>query len=114
MQHRDFPLGAADGVVNQVEFDLEFLALLDLGPVGVQQRKGFGDLARNRCADRFHCHALAGAGAAHLGTDGAQFGHDLVMHGTDIAVSDRGYRHVANDCLFDTKTSAMNRHENCS
>jgi len=35
-----------------------------------------------------------------------------VMHGADIAVSDRGYRHVANDCLFDTKRLRVNRHEN--
>ena len=46
VQHRDFPLGAADGVVDQVEFDLEFLALLDLGAVGFEQRLGFGDLLR--------------------------------------------------------------------
>src|SRR5450759_509038 len=51
------------------------------------------------------------AGAGHLGTDGPQFGHDLAMQGTDIAFSDRRYRHVAAKCFFDTKTFA-NRHEN--
>ena len=48
VQHRDFPLGAVDGVVNQVELDLEFFALLDLGAIGFQQRLGFGDFARDR------------------------------------------------------------------
>ena len=38
VQNRDFPLGAVDGVVNEVEFDLELLALLDLGAIGFQQR----------------------------------------------------------------------------
>jgi hypothetical protein len=49
VQHRDFALGAADGVVDQVQFDLELLALLDLGAIGFQQRPGFGDLACYRC-----------------------------------------------------------------
>ena len=114
VQHRDFPLGAADRVVNQVELDLELLALLDLGAIGFEQRMGFGDLAGDGRADRFRRRAAAGAGAGHLGADGAQFGHDLVMHGTDVAVSDRGHRHVADKGFFDTKTSAMNRHEYCS
>ncbi len=38
-------LGAVDRVVNEIEFDLELLALFDLGAVGFQQRLGFGDLA---------------------------------------------------------------------
>ena len=46
VQDRDFALGAVDGVVNEVELDLEFLALLDLGAIGFQQRMGLGDLAR--------------------------------------------------------------------
>jgi hypothetical protein len=34
------------------------------------------------------------------------------MHGTDLAVGARGHLRVAADvCFFDTKTSAMNRHE---
>jgi hypothetical protein len=35
MQHRDFALGAVDGVMDQVELDLELLALFDLGAVGL-------------------------------------------------------------------------------
>jgi hypothetical protein len=34
VQHGDLALGAADRVVNQVELDLELLALLDLGTIG--------------------------------------------------------------------------------
>ena len=45
VQHRDFPLGAVDGVVNQIELDLELFALLDLGAIGLEQRMGLGDLA---------------------------------------------------------------------
>src|ERR1700737_999012 len=66
-------------------------------------------LARGRRADCLHCRVVAGAG--HLGSDSAQFDHDLAMHGTDIAVSGRLDRQLAEDCFFDTKTSAMNRHE---
>ena len=51
VQHRDFPLGAVDGVVDQIEFDLELLALLDLGPIGLEHRMGVGDFAVDRCAD---------------------------------------------------------------
>ena len=61
VQHRDFPLGAADGVVNQVEFDLELLALLDLGAIGFEQRMGFGGLrATIDVADGLRCRAVAG------------------------------------------------------
>ena len=53
VQHRDFALGAGDGVVDQVEFDLELLALLDLGAIGFQQRLGLGDfVGRRDYADR--------------------------------------------------------------
>jgi regulator of extracellular matrix RemA (YlzA/DUF370 family) len=34
------------------------------------------------------------------------------MHGTGIIVSNWGHRYISNSGLFDTKTSAMNRHEN--
>jgi hypothetical protein len=47
----------------------------------------------------------------HLGTDGAQFGHDLAMHRTDVAVDGCEDRHVAVECFLDTKTLAMHRHE---
>src|ERR1700694_416496 len=109
VQDRDFPLGAADGIVNKVEFDLEFLALLDLGAIGFKQGLGAGDLAWDRSTDGCRCCAVSGAG--HLGPDGAQLRHDLAMHGTDVSVNDYGHRHVAEKCFFDTKTLAMNRHE---
>jgi hypothetical protein len=60
VQNRDFALGAADGIINEIEFDLEFLALLDLGAIGLQQRMGFSSLARHRLADGSCCHAVAG------------------------------------------------------
>jgi hypothetical protein len=47
MQHRDLALGAVDGIVDQVELDLELFALLDLGAVGFQKRMRFRDLARS-------------------------------------------------------------------
>ena len=53
VQHRDFALGAVDGVVDQVELDLELLALLDLGAIGFQQRMRFGNLARDAALPRF-------------------------------------------------------------
>ena len=111
VQNRDFPLGAADGVVDQVEFDLELLALLDLGAIGFEQRLGFGDFARRPTRRSVSRRGAARADAGHLGADGAQFVHDLAMHGADIAVGGRRHRHVAGKCFFDTKTSAMNRHE---
>jgi hypothetical protein len=109
VQNRDFPLGAADGIVNEVEFDLEFFALFDLGPIGFDQRTGFCGLALHRRAAGLRRRTVADAG--HLGADGAQFGHDLAMHRANVAVIGRGHRHVAGKCFFDTKTSAMNRHE---
>src|SRR5258705_12020629 len=109
VQNRDLPLGAVDGVVNEIEFDLEFLALLDLGAIGFKQRLRIGDPARDRRAAALCCRAVTRAG--HLGTDGAQFGHDLAMHRTDVAVDGRGDRHVAVECFLDTKTLAMDRHE---
>ena len=54
VQHGDFALGAVDGVVDQIEFDLELLALLDLGPIGFEHRVGVGDFAVDRCADLLH------------------------------------------------------------
>src|SRR5665213_377376 len=107
VQNRDFALGAVDGVVDQVKFHLEFLALLDLGPIGFEHRLRGGDFALDRYADLLGSAARRG----HLTADGAQFAHDLAMHGTDISIGDGGHRHVAGNCCFDTKTSAMNRHE---
>ena len=40
VQHRDFALGAVDGVVDQVELDLQLLALFDLGAVGFEHAPG--------------------------------------------------------------------------
>ena len=107
VQHSDFPLGAVDGVIDQIEFDLEFLALLDLGPIGLEHRVGVGGLAVDRCPDLPGDPARRG----HLAADRAQLVHDLLMHRACVAIGDRGHRHVAGNCSFDTKTSAMNRHE---
>ena len=89
MQNRDFALGAADGVVNEIEFDLELLALLDLGAIGFQQRMRFGELSRSGISLARRSAAPPWPGCRHLGADGAQLGHDLAMHRTDVAVLDR-------------------------
>ena len=64
VQHRDLALGAADRVMDQVELDLELLALLDLGAIGFQQRLRFRDLAVDRAFESLGRRALAAAGAA--------------------------------------------------
>ena len=64
VQHGDFALGAADGVVDQVELDLELFALFDLGAIGFQQRLGLGDLAGDRGFGRFR-RAVAGRRGHH-------------------------------------------------
>ena len=108
VQHRDFPLGAADGVVNEVELDLELLALLDLGAIGVQQRLGFGNLARDL---RFGGPGRSGAAACgHLGADRAKLGHDLAMHRADVAAFG-GHWRITHKGFFDTKTFAADRHD---
>src|SRR5207342_2847654 len=44
--------------------------------------------------------------------DGAQLGHDLTVHRSDLAAFDgHGDGRVAQNGLFDTKTLATNRHE---
>ena len=116
VQGCDFALGAVDRVVNEVEFDLQLLALLDLGAVGFQQRLGVGNLAVDlRGNGRGRGIGRGGAGRAdgcHLRPDGAQLGHDLAMHRSDLAAFDRhGNGSVAQNGLFDTKTLASNRHE---
>ena len=114
MQRRDFPLGAADGVVDEVELDLELFALLDLGAIGFQQRLGFGNLARDLRLGRLGYCRVAVAAPGHLGADRAQLGHDLAMHRADVAAfGNRGHRHgrIAHKGLFDTKTFATNRHD---
>ena len=54
VQGGDFALGAVDGVVNEVELDLELFALFDLGAIGFQQRLGFGNLARDLASATRH------------------------------------------------------------
>ncbi|MGY4257035.1 hypothetical protein ACVI1L_004103 [Bradyrhizobium sp. USDA 4516] len=107
VQHGDLALGAADRVVNQVELDLELLALFDLRTVGLEQRVGLGDFAGDRRID-----AVAGAlcrGCGHLGADRAKLGHDLAMHRTEIGAA-RNIRlrhHNLAHRLLDTKTLAL-------
>ena len=109
VQHRDFALGAADGVVNEVEFDLEFLALLDLGAIGFEQRMGLGD---SRATD---APMVSVAAPRTVPAIWARMARSSVMISrcmgpTSPSSADR-HRHVAGECFFDTKTSAMNRHE---
>ena len=112
VQHRDLALGAVDRVVNEIELDLELFALLDLGAVGFDHRQCFGALARDLILDRCGDGAVGDdrAGARHLGADCAQLGHDLTVHGADVAVHRPRCHHVG-DGFFDTKTLAMNRHQ---
>jgi len=107
----DLALGAADRVVDQVELDLELLALLDLGAVGFQHRLGLGDLAQSRWIAGCRHQAASGT-AGHLGADRAQLGHDLAVQRADIdAIRDFSRRQGAGKGFFNTKTLAMNRHE---
>ena len=115
VQGCDFALGAVDRVMNEVEFDLQLLALLDLGAVGFQQSLGVGNLAVdfsvNGRGRGIGCGARRADGC-HLRPDGAQLGHDLAMHRSDLAAFDRhGDGSVPQNGLFDTKTLASNRHE---
>ena len=111
MQRGDFPLGAVDGVVNEVKLDLELRALLDLGAIGFQQGVGICGLARDIHGDSRTVAGVAEAG--HLCADRAQFGHDLTMHRADLAAFDGRHDNwrVAQKSLFDTKTFAIDRHE---
>jgi hypothetical protein len=110
VQHRDFALGAADGVVDQVQLDLELFALLDLGAVGFQQRVGFGDLGCGRRLSGLACSAPMGGGVGgHLRADGPKLGHDLAMHRTDLTAFDNdrlGHWQIVDSGLFNTKTFA--------
>jgi hypothetical protein len=110
VQHRDFALGAVDGVVNEVEFDLELFALFDLRAVGFKQRLGLGNLFRHRVADAFHGGAAA-LRTGHLVADRAQLAHDLAMHRNDVAgVGLGGHRRAAVTDFFNAKTLATNSH----
>ena len=65
-----------------VERALETQADLVILDLYMPHTDGFGVLARFRLVD--DSRRRAPAGCAHLGTNGAQFGHDLVVHGTDL------------------------------
>ena len=84
MQRCDFALGAIDGVVDEVELDLQLLALLDLRSVGVEHGTRFGELVSRRGVDRRHGCAAGqrsrGEALRHLCADRTQLGHDLAMH----------------------------------
>jgi hypothetical protein len=41
VKHGDFLLGAVDGIVNEIEFDLQLLALFDLRALASEQLLGF-------------------------------------------------------------------------
>ena len=96
--------------MDQVQFDLELFALLDLGAIGFQQRLGFGDLACDRrLCDLARSGPLGGGVGGHLRADGAKFGHDLAMHRTDLTAFDNdrlGHWQIVDSGLFNTKTFA--------
>ena len=96
--------------MDQVEFDLELFALCDLGAVGFEQRQGVGYLLlRDHIAGDPACRAADRSG--HLAADGAQFVHDFLVHGTNLAVHHCEWRQVACERFFDAKTFALIRHE---
>jgi hypothetical protein len=107
VQNRDFALGAVDGVVNQVELDLELFALLDLGAIGFQQRVRVGDLARDR---RFRCRsrgAVAGPAIwARIARSSAMISR-CIGPASPSSTAGIGHWRVAQNGLFDTKTFAM-------
>ncbi|MET3160923.1 hypothetical protein ABIF34_007948 [Bradyrhizobium japonicum] len=113
VQRRNFALGAVDGVVDEVELDLQLLALLDLRPVGVEHGARLGKLMGRGSVDRRHRRAggQRGSGALrHLCADRAQLRHDLAMHRRSL-LNHFGAGHLADNSLFDTKTFAVNSHQ---
>jgi hypothetical protein len=112
VQDGDLALGAVDRIMDQVELDLELLALLDLCAIGFQQSMCLRNFPCDRSFESFGRGAPGRTRACHLGADRAQLGHDLVMHGPDAGIGDFGHRHdVAGDGFFNAKTFAMNGHE---
>ena len=114
VQHRDFALGAVDRVVDQVELDLELLALLDLCAIGFQHRPGFGDFAVDRCSDALSAHhrSVAGGGKRAIWARMARssFMISRCMGPTSPLGGSRHRSASPRQCFFDTKTFAMNRH----
>ena len=111
MQCRDLALGAVDGVVDEVELDLQLLALLDLRPVSIEHGTGFGELVGGGGVDRRHGGAAGQRRGAlrHLRADRTQLGHDLAMHRRSL-LNHFGAWRLADNSLFDTKTFAVNSH----
>src|SRR3954454_7777683 len=112
MQCRDLALGAVDGVVDEVELDLQLLALLDLRPVSIEHGTGFGELVGGGGVDRRHGGAAGQRRGAlrHLRADRTQLGHDLAMHRRSL-LNHFGAGHLADNSLLDTKTFAVNSHQ---
>ena len=109
MQNRDLALGAADGIVNEVELALQLLALLDLGAIGLQRRARLCDFLRHDGFGRGQCGMRRVAVSRHLRADRAQLGHDLAMQ--RIGLLDHfGNGQVADDCSLGAKTFAVNSH----
>ncbi len=109
MKNCDFLLGAGNGVVDEVEFDLQLFALLDLCAIGCEQGLRFRDLLIGGGADLI-CHGVA-ARRSHLRADRAEFGHDFAMHRHWLAA----YNFIGHRCgtenFFNAKSLATNRHQ---
>jgi len=108
MQHRDFLLGAVDGVVDEIEFDLEFFALLDLGAVSLQQ-----DLASLACCGVGSMPpsvATPRCGAAICSRRARNSFMNFTVHRHGIAIGIGRYWRGAEKRFFDTKALAMDRH----
>ena len=113
VQRRDFALGAVDGVVDQVELDLELLALFDLGAIGFQQRVGLGDLARDDPPVSVAAALRVGPAPAiwaRIARSSAMISRCIgpisppSMQASGIGASPQ-------NGFFDTKTFAIDRHE---
>jgi hypothetical protein len=97
-------LGAIDRFMNEVEFDLQLLALLDLLAVG------FKGCQHVLC---LHLNGFFGGitlRRRHLGADRAQLLHDLVVMRHRAFVGHFGHRHGFVADFLDTKALTLNRH----
>jgi hypothetical protein len=103
VQGGDLLLGAVDGVVDQVELDLELLALLDLRAISLQQRLR---------VQRRGCLVRRARRTRHLRADGAQLAHDLVVvRRRSLAVlMDVERRYLAGLNFLDAKALALDSH----
>ena len=104
----DFLLGAVDGVVNEIELDLQLLALFDLCAIASEQLLGFGQFLSRGGFTGFRNRAVVMGG--HLHANGAQFAHDLVVMRSGVALCLIDCRHLAGLNSFNTESLTLDGH----